>query len=67
MATILLTSDSKKDLDLILQLAKKIGIDAKKLSPDETEEIALSIAIKKGRTGEYTDTDSFLKKLDNAG
>ncbi len=67
MATIILSSESQKDLNLILQLAKKLGISTKKLSKDEIEDIALSIAIRKGRTGEYVDTDTFLKKLDDAG
>ncbi len=67
MATIILSSESQKDLNLILQLAKKLGITTKKLSKDEIEDIALSIAIRDGRTGEYVDTDTFLKKLDDAG
>ena len=66
MATVILSSNSQKDLNLILQLARKLGISVKKLSKDEIEEIGLSIAIKKGRTEEYVDTDSFLKELDNA-
>jgi hypothetical protein len=67
MATIILSSESQKDLNLIVQLAKKLGISTKKLSKDEIEDIALSIAIKKGRTGESVETDAFLKELDNAG
>jgi len=67
MATIILSSDSQKDLDLILQLAKKLGIATKKLSKQEAEDIALSIAIREGRTKKYIDTDAFLEKLDDAG
>ncbi len=59
METVILSSDSGKGLDQILKLAKKLGISVKKLSRDEIEEIGLSIAIKKGRTGEYTDTEVF--------
>jgi len=66
MATVILTSNSQQDLNLILQLAKKIGISIKKLSKDDIEEIGLSSAIQKGRTGEHIDTDSFLNELDNA-
>ena len=66
METVILSSNSQKDLNLILKLAKKIGISIKKLSKDDIEEIGLSLAIKKGRTGEYIDTDSFLNELDNA-
>ena len=66
METVILSSNSQQDLNLILKLAKKIGISIKKLSKDDIEEIGLSIAIKKGRTGEHIDTDSFLNELDNA-
>ena len=66
METVILSSNSQKDLNLILKLAKKIGISIKKLSKDDIEEIGLSLAIKNGRTGEYIDTDSFLNELDNA-
>jgi hypothetical protein len=63
----ILQTDSSKDLELILQLAKKLGISAKKLSKDEIEEYGLSIAITEGKTGEYVDTDIFLKELRNGG
>jgi hypothetical protein len=63
----ILQTDSSKDLELILQLAKKLGISAKKLSKDEIEEYGLSIAITEGKTGEYVDTDIFLKELRNRG
>jgi hypothetical protein len=63
----ILQTDSSKDLELILQLAKKLGISAKKLSKDEIEEYGLSIAITEGKTGEYVDTEIFLKELRNGG
>ena len=66
METVILSSNSQQDLNLILQLAKKLGISIKKLSKDDIEDIGISLAIRKGRTGEYVDTDSFLNELDNA-
>jgi hypothetical protein len=63
----ILQTDSSQDLELILQLAKKLGISAKKLSKDEIEEYGLSIAITEGKTGEYVDTEIFLKELRNGG
>ena len=63
----ILHTDSSKDLDLILQLAKKLGISAKKLSKDEIEDYGLSIAITEGKTGEYVDTEIYLKELRNGG
>ena len=59
MESVILSSDSQKDLNLILQIAKKIGISIKKLSKEEIEEIGLSIAIKKGRTGEYIERNTY--------
>ena len=63
----ILQTDSRKDLDLILQLAKKLGISTKKLSKDEIEDYGLSIAITEGKTGEYVDTEIYLKELRNGG
>jgi hypothetical protein len=63
METAILQTKSGTDLKLILQLAKKLGISAKKLSEDEMLDLGLSIAITHGRTGEFTDTDEFLKAL----
>jgi len=59
----ILHTESYKDLSLILQLAKKLGISARKLSQEEIEDYGLSIAISEGKTGEYVDTDAFLREL----
>jgi hypothetical protein len=59
----ILHTDSDKDLSLILQLAKKLGITARKLTQDEIEDYGLSIAISEGKTGNYVNTDTFLKEL----
>ena len=59
----ILHTDSGKDLNLILQLAKKLGISTKKLSKEEIEDYGLLNAISEGRTGEYIETDSFLNEL----
>jgi len=66
MTTVILSSNSKQNLSLIIQLAKKLGISTKELSKEEIENISLSKAIKDGKTGEYIDTDKFLKELDDA-
>ena len=59
----ILHTDSDNDLSLILQLAKKLGITARKLTQDEIEDYGLSIAISEGKTGNYVNTDTFLKEL----
>jgi len=61
----ILHTESRRDLDLILQLAKKLGISSKKLSQEEIEDYGLSIAIAEGKTGEYIDTELYLKELRN--
>jgi len=63
MQTAILKSESASDLKLLLELAKKLGIKSKILSLNEIEEIGLAHAIKTGQTGEYIDTNEFIKKL----
>lgn len=63
MQTVILNSDSKTDLKLLLDLAKKIGIESRVLSETEMEEIGLVNSIRLGRTGEYVDNKTFLEKL----
>ena len=48
METIILRGDSKVNSKLLLKLAKQLNFSAKKLSADETEEIGITISIKKG-------------------
>ncbi len=65
METVVLQSNSKADLKLLTNLAKKIGITVEYLTDEEKEDFGLLNAIKKGRTGEFVNTDNFLKKLKN--
>jgi transcriptional regulator with XRE-family HTH domain len=65
MQTIVLEGKSKTDLKLLADLARKLGIKVKYLSKEEKEEIGLISAIEQGSTGEYVDTDEFIKKLRN--
>lgn len=63
MQAALLKSESISDLKLLLELAKKLGIKSRILTIDEIEEIGLANAIKSGQTGEYIDTNEYLKKI----
>jgi len=61
----ILHTKSDKDLNLILQLAEKLGISSKKLTKEEIEEWCLVNAITEGKTGENVGTESFLTELQN--
>ncbi len=63
MQAVVLNSDSKSNLKLLTDLAKKIGISVKYLTDDEVEDIGLYNAIKIGRTKKYVDTKEFIEKL----
>jgi len=63
MKSALLTSGSNKDLKLLLELSKKIGLKSKLLTEKQVEELCLTNAIKKGRTNRFVDTDKFLSSL----
>lgn len=63
MKTAVLSSDSNKSLELLLELAKKLGIKTKVLTDEQIEEAGLTTAIKHGRTGKFVDTNKFLKEL----
>jgi len=63
MNTVILHSESRNDINLLIKIARKIGIKAKVLKESEIEEIGLGNAIKEGDTGEFIDTEAFLEKL----
>lgn len=63
MESAILTTNSKKDLQLLLILAKKMGVKSKILSGEQLEDLGLKNAIKKGRTGKFVNTEEFLQKL----
>ena len=68
METIILRGDSKVNSRLLLKLAKQLNFSAKKLSPDELEEIGIAISIDNGlKTGILNEKEkqeflSFLKQ-----
>jgi hypothetical protein len=63
MEAVILNSDSKSDMKLLLDLARKIGINARILSETEIEDIGLVNAIQQGETDEFIDNETYLKKL----
>jgi len=63
MQTVILNSDSKTDIKLLLDLARKIGIKSRVLSETEIEEMGLVNSMRLGRTNKYVETTSFIQKL----
>jgi len=63
METLVLKSETKSELKIIADLAKKLGIRARYLTEEEKEDIGMVNAIKQGDVGRYVDTDDFIKKL----
>lgn len=63
METLLLQSKSKKDMKIFADLAKKVGLKTKFITHEHLEDIGLANAMKKGKTGEYINTETYLKKL----
>ncbi|HAL83279.1 MAG TPA: hypothetical protein DCO83_14460 [Mucilaginibacter sp.] len=63
METAIISGKSKKDIQLLITLAEKMGIKAKLLSKDDLEDFGMSKAIIEGATGELIDADEFLNTL----
>ena len=63
METIVIQSKSKSNAALIIELVKKIGDQAKLLTEEQTEDIALGLLMKNIRTGEDVSRDVIMKKL----
>jgi hypothetical protein len=63
MQAVILNSDSKTDIKLLVDLAKKIGVQSRVLTESEIEEIGLTKSIRLGRTNTYVDTSDFINKL----
>ncbi len=60
---VLLNSESKKDIELLIKIASKMGIHSQKMTAQQKEDYALGVAIKKGKTNQYVNTNDFVKQL----
>jgi hypothetical protein len=63
MESAIISGKSKKDIQLLMAIAEKMGITAKFLTRDDLEDIGMAKAIKEGETGEWIDTDEFLRSI----
>ena len=63
METALIKSKSKPDFMLLLDIAKKFGVETTILTEDEIEDIGLGKAIQAGLSSGYINEKEFLRKL----
>lgn len=63
MQSIVVTSDSKSNIKLLSELAKKLGLKVVFLSEEKKEDISILNAINENKTGEYVDTEGFVRSL----
>ncbi len=63
MKSAVISGSSAKSLQLLLELAKQMGMKSKVLTEEEMEDAGLAIAIRSGRTGKFLNTEKFLKSL----
>ena len=63
MDSVLLKTKSKENLDLLIKLAQKLGVEVSVISKKTAEDIAMAAAIQDGKTGQLIDTENFLNEL----
>lgn len=63
MESVIISGKSKKDIQLLVTIAEKMGIKAKFITNDDLEDFIMAKAIKEGETGELIDTSEFLKSI----
>ncbi len=64
METALLSSESKSDMKILLELAKKLGVKVKSLSPEEIENWFLAQRIEEGMKSGKATRDQVMKALE---
>lgn len=60
---IILNSESKGNLKLLVSLAKKLGINVKILSEEEQEDLAFYELIENSKTGDFVSEETIFKQL----
>jgi hypothetical protein len=63
MQTIILNSESKGNLKLLVSLAKKLGINVKILSEEEQEDLAFYELIENSKTEDFVSEETIFKQL----
>lgn len=63
MDTIVIKAKSKKNLDRIIELAKQLGVEVSILSEKASEDLAIAMAIKEGKSDKLSNKKEFIKGL----
>lgn len=63
MKAAVISGKSRKDLQLLIAIAKRIGLKAEYIDGDELEDLLLAKAMDQGATGRFISTEKLLKSL----
>jgi hypothetical protein len=63
METIIIQGNSKKAIELLVELSNQLNLKQKKLTKNELEDILIAESIKEGRKSGYTSKQRVLKAL----
>jgi hypothetical protein len=63
MESVIISGNSKKDIYLLVNIAKKMGLTVKFVKESDLEDFGIGKAIIEGKTDEFVDADDFLKSL----
>jgi len=63
MQSLLIRTDAKSDLNILVELAKRLGLTSKILSEEEMEEIGLLKAMEEGRKSKFVPRSEVMKTL----
>ena len=65
MEAVIISGNSKKDIQLLVNIAEKMGLTVNFIKEDDLEDIGMAKAIIEGKTGEFIDNEEFLRSLNN--
>jgi hypothetical protein len=65
MEAVIISGNSKKDIQLLANIAEKMGLTVNFIKEDDLEDFVMGKAIIEGKTGEFIDAGDFLGSLNN--
>ena len=64
MTAIVISGQNKVDLKIIIELAKRLGVNVKTLSDEEILDLGLLKAMEEGRNSDFVSRDRIMKLLE---